>query len=365
MLKKIMSRSLLIVSLSCVTYSMDTIVDFTKSPQMKELESVVGNLVSNPEVQSEAKDIFNTITHATTSTTTTSSTVPMTSSNPVPTIVINSSESPKKNAVPNLNLSSSLAPSRAMSTSIPKTPINNAKQLSHHVANAKRAQTARSTRENNGSSQDAVINMTTVPKRSVSPSLFSVQDNDVIDSLAAAEKKYLPSEVWDFVAKANPVLHKFAQEHNLSLDDFLMFAELKNSLDVSPQAVVDHIKDSKLPDDKKIANWDQPKKYEKIKKDNPDKYEEIILEMMKDLFDKEDGASKPSPLADTHIELAEDHITTQTSTIKKQCIGLVTTVLVGVGMFAGAVIWGAFKTAEASTGAPTFAPTYAPTFAPV
>ncbi len=366
MLKKITNCSLLILSFLFMAHGMNHAAQFLKSPEVQELENVVGQAVSNSAVQDEAKNIFNEITHntssiSTTTTTTTNSTLPT-----VPSILINGQEESKKSPVPNLDLGSFLSPTRATSTSIPKTPIHNARQLSHNVANAKRAQTERSARaSSNGGSQDVVINMANMPKRNMlSQSSPPIQDNALIDDLAAMEKKYLPNEVWGFVAKANPVLHKFAQDHNLSLDDFLMFADLKNQFDVSPQAVVDQIK-NKLPDDKKIADWKQREKYEKIKKNNPDKYEEIILEIFKDVLDQQDGQGKPSAFADTHIDLLEGQVAEDQNTKRNLWIAVAVKAVMLVAGLAGTLAWGAYGQAHTPSTAPTHAPTFAPTFAPV
>lgn len=349
-----------------MAHGMNRAAQFLRSPESQELENVVVQVASNSAVRDEAKDIFNEITHntlskSTTSTTTTNSTFPTTNTNSVPSIVINGQEEPRRIPVPNLNLGTFLSPTRATSTSIPKTPIHNAKQLSQNVANAKRAQTERTARaSSNGGSQDVVINMGTTKRNMLSQSSSPIQDNALIDDLAAVEKRYVSDEVWAIVAKANPVLHKFAQDHNLSLEDFLMFADLKNQFDVSPQAVVDHIK-NRLPDDKKIADWDQPGKYEKIKKNDPGKYEEIILEIFKDVLDHQDGQTKPSALADTHINLLEDQVAKEKRDFWIAVGAKVVIAILGIG----GTIWGIYGQTHTPSSAPTFAPTHAPTFAPV
>jgi hypothetical protein len=341
--------------------------NFLNSPEIKELENVAGQVANNPQVQGEARNIFNEITHNTPSTstiptTTTSSTSPLAAStSSIPSIVINDQES-KKSTVPNLNLGSSLAPTRAMSSSMRKTSINTSNQLSFNINRA--AKTERSARASDGGGQqgDVVVDISPM-KRSVSRLAPSIQDNDLIDRLATVEKRYSPAEVWDIVSKANPTLHQFAVDHNLSLDDFLMFAQLKNQFDVSPQAVVDFVKTNKLPDDKKTADWNQPAKYEKIKNNDPQKYEEIVLEIFKAVLDEQDGQKTPSPLADTHINLLEDQVASDQDTKKKLWIAIgVKAVLLLVGV-AGS-IWGIYGQVHNPTAAPTNAPTYAPTFAP-
>lgn len=363
MIKKIICCFFLL-SVSCVTYGME---NFLNSPETKELENVVGQGARNSQMQGEANNVFITdITHSTSSiptisTTTTGSTSPVASANSIPNIVINE-QGPKKSTVPNLNLGSSLSPTRAMSSSMRKTSINTSNQLSFNINRA--AKTERSARASDGGGQqgDVVVDINPM-KRSVSRFAPSIQDNDLIDRLATVEKRYSPSEVWDIVGKANPTLYQFAIDHNLSLDDFLMFAQLKNQFDVSPQAVVDFVKTNKLPDDKKTADWNQPAKYEKIKNRDPQKYEEIVLEIFKAVLDEQDGQKTPSPLADTHINLLEDQVASDQKTKKKLWIAIgVKFVIILIGI--GGTIWGAYGQAHNPTTAPTNAPTYAPTFAP-
>ncbi len=196
--------------------------------------------------------------------------------------------------------------------------------------------------------QDTVIPMTTVPHRGVSPSISVSQDNND----AVVVRTYTEDEVWDILSIANPVLYNFAVEHQLPLDQALIFGELKSKLDISPDAVVDFVK-SRLPENKKGIDWNQSGKYQKLQRKDPQKYKEIIYEMMKAIVDEQDEQTKSSPLADTHIQLAEKQIAGQDGTIKKQWVGIAATVLSGIGT----LTWALYGQITAHTAAPTNTPT--------
>lgn len=243
-----------------------------------------------------------------------------------------------RSQVPNLSLSTSPL-TRAMSASIPKTPIKKAHELPKHIN--KVAQSARTP-----------IPTNRTPDFTQSGALDQMSDD-------IGGKNYSEQEVWSILEKLNSVLYKFALENNLSLEQTLMFGELKSRLDISPEAVVDFIK-KKLPDDKKVADWNQPGKYKKIQKNDPQKYKEIIFEVMKAVMDEEEGGQKASPLADTHIQLAEEQINTQDSTIKKQWLGIAASA-------AGLVLtiaWALWQTIGSHVSAPTASPTQNPTNIP-
>lgn len=323
---------------------------FAESPEAQQIEHTVINVVTSPEgkqVIGEAKDfvvekIGNLVSGAGSQNNNAGRSEPV-----------------SRYQVPNLQLDSSLSPKRYPSTQIQKKPIKKVTDLSKNVNQI--AQTARTpvptsrayTPMGSTYSQDAVINMT-VPNRSLSPSVSSSQDNNMIMG-----RTYSEGDIWDILAKTNQVLYNFAVEHKLSLEEALMFGELKSKLDISPDAVVDFIK-TKLPDDKKVADWNQSEKYKKLQKNDPQKYKEIIFEVMKSVMDEDSGQKASSPLADTHIELAEQHIVGQDGTIKKQWVGLIATVITGIGMG----VWALYGQITGHTAAPTMAPTNMPTFSP-
>lgn len=363
MLKKTGSLAIIIMFASSTMYAMDNFLNMVSSSEAKNVENAVVGFATSPEgkkIEGEVVDfVKNEVTNFTSAkpTTTNNQSISGSAQNTetLPSLVINDNGSEKpRTKVPNLDLDSNAVPmplKRAQTTTLSKTPIKNTHQLKNNVK-----QTALTERSARASNNDTVINISALRKSSP----VSQQSDDFPND----NKAYTLDEVWVIINKVSPTLCKFAQDNNLPLNDLLMYAEFKNQLEITPEAIVDFINTHKLPDETKIANWNQAQQYKKIKKEDPQKYKEIVLEMFKTVMEQENGTGQASPLTDTHMQLAEKKIGEQDTTIKRQWMGIAASVVT----FLLTVGWGIYAqvtaTQHPTTTAPTFMPTSSPTYSP-
>jgi len=331
---------------------------------------------------------------------------------------------PQSNKVPNLNLTN--LPKYKSIKNIPKTTVRSHTELMQEVSKAKqthRAMFSDSSGQNNKSTHDTIIDINSPQgisgsayrKKEVHQNLNDsdtppLQGNDDIGNIGTMQtqksilpralltqglftnleegKSYSEQEVWEFLKATNSALHTFSVYNNLSLDDVIMYAKLLDELNVHPQILVEHIKNKIKLEDKKVLPASlspledlfnqvinqliqprenkQAQEYEKIKKNDPEKYQSIVLEMLKAIVNQEDGKNVPSPLNDTHIELLEKNATNNESTIRYQYIALAVSLITWLGGYA----WGIYGQitggpTSAPTRMPTNSPTYMPTGAPI
>jgi len=202
------------------------------------------------------------------------------------------------------------------------------------------------------------------PKKKIMSSSGPIDDMELIQSLDT-EKKYSNEEVWNFIKAANPTLFTFAQRHNLSLDKVNTFGEMMEQMTVEPQAVIEFLKEHHklsnaqsasgllafLSDVKPSAGL--LSRYQNIKKENPEHWNGIILEIIKELSDQEEGVQGQSPLTHTngtHIGLLEDEVAANKATIRQQWFALGITVLTTILP----LVWGTITTVlGASSGGST------------
>ncbi len=402
MMKKSLLHVLLVLCIPYTMYAMELVQEVEKlanSSEVKDLETkAVGFIQSSTgqgiikEVEDKAVSFFSHNTAVTTdssTTTATSTTVPtIVISNPAANTVIaqnnaalnqsSSEQNPLSNShqtsktqVPNLHLNNSSVTStstfiRAGSSSLPpKTQVRNVDHLKKNVAKV----TVQSARNYTPSTQntpsvsnnDVVIDMGSGQK-SV-PLSSSQGTHQAHDASTIGVRTYTVQEVWEMIHEVKPELVKFAEENNLSLEQAIVLGKLLKQLNVSPDVVVEHINKNKPSDDKKTVI--SAAEYKKIQKEKPDKYKEIILEILKDISEEQaqpDGQKAVSPLTDTHIQLLEDQVATE----KRDfwiAIGIkVVIALIGTG----GVVWGIIGqvTKSTPTSMPTLMPTMFPTGSP-
>lgn len=329
--------------------------------------------------------------------------------------IINSSTS-QSAKVPNLNLNN-LSKSRSIKDT-PKTTVRSRTELQQHVTQARK--THRDMRSSDGSEQrDTIINVNGTQRMSGSVnrareinqnlkdsdtppvSHLSNTPNDDVDTAnntQTRQKSILPralntkdfitnvtegrffseEEVWEFLKSTNSALHTFSIHNKLSIDDVVLYANLLDELHVHPQALVEHIKkDIKLEDksflpgilapleqlilSRTAVDEKQIQGYQKIQQKDPEKYQRIVLEVLKGIVSQEDGQHVPSPLHDTHIEMLENQTASDAGTIRYQYAALAVSFL----MWVGTTAWGIYgQVTGTATLAPTRAPTNSPTMQP-
>lgn len=176
-----------------------------------------------------------------------------------------------------------------------------------------------------------------LPERRVSARhLFNIQD----------EKMYTEDELWEKLEHANPALCNFAKAHGMDLDEFDEYAVLMQELDIDPRVITEYahqnnqernmhwfdqglaymFRESKEQNIKRLH-----KEYDKIKRENPENYKVLVLELMKYAAEEADGVPRRSLIADTHTSLQNDEINAQATQIRQQWLGLILTVAGMVG----------------------------------
>ncbi|HEX4068989.1 MAG TPA: hypothetical protein VHX42_02735, partial [Candidatus Babeliales bacterium] len=207
-----------------------------------------------------------------------------------------------------------------------------------------------------GNQVDTVVNVDKLGKEPIT-SNFSLQAYDDTPQM------YTEAYVWYVVQTSNPVLWKFAQDNKLSLEKTLLIGQLKKELDVSPDVCVDYINKLKSADKKTVITAEE---YAKVQKKDPQKYKEMIYEILTSLLHEQEGKdTSTSPLANTHIQLAEQKITDQDDSLKKRCGGWITTIVGAIVTGIGLGAWGLYGQLTKMNEAPTMMPTMmpvAPTF---
>ncbi|HLJ31910.1 MAG TPA: hypothetical protein VKU36_05720 [Candidatus Babeliales bacterium] len=297
---------------------------------------------------------------------------------PVPT----PSQTPQ---VPRLNLSNNILPRSKSVKLAPKTPITSNSQLRERVEQIRqshRQQISESSSQqinnaqakadpeiqpiNNNISNSSNASLPFTVKRSALP---RVLNNDAVIDMGDG-KVYTVAQVWELIQSIDPVLYEFAEKNGLSLDDVGLYSNLLNEFHVHPEALIEFIKENcnvkksnkliSLGEDKAVDDA-KIKKYRKIQKEEPDKYQAIVLDVLGKAMAKQDGQSTSSPLNDTHIQTLEEQATNSESTIRYQYVAL----FVGAFLTLAGYAWGIYgQVTGAHTNTPTTAPTGAPIGAP-
>jgi hypothetical protein len=108
--------------------------------------------------------------------------------------------------------------------------------------------------------------------------------------------------------------------------------------------------------------------YKKIKKENPEYWATLLLEMIEAVDDEENGSNSSATLTNmngTHMGLLHDQIAVEKNDKFKLCVVIAVKALILVGGFAWAIYGQITGTAtHTPTNAPTNNPTYSPTFFP-
>lgn len=198
-----------------------------------------------------------------------------------------------------------------------------------------------------------------LPERRVSArQLFNIHD----------EKMYTEADLWEKLEHANPALCAFAKAHNMDLDEFDEYAVLMQELQVDPEIITQYMREKHPERDmhwfnqglaymfraSKESQIDRvDKQYEKIRKENPENYKVMVLELMMKCADEEiAGEQKRSLIADTHTAIQNDEINAQATQIRQQWLGLIVAgaTLIGGWVTSGVQYFGPASPAGNCTG---------------
>jgi len=178
-------------------------------------------------------------------------------------------------------------------------------------------------------------------------------------TIVDGKKYYSEDDVWEKIAVLNPTLHMIAQKDNMDLDAIMEFAGVVQDVDIGHEVFM-QLAQGNLDDvggQQGSSLWEtarnffigNPKakmlpteflhhKYEKIRKNSPDKYKELAYEAVKAAYDHTEGRYNRSAIADTHIELQNGKINEQDATIRQQWIGIIVSFLATIASAA----WGIY-----------------------
>ncbi len=183
------------------------------------------------------------------------------------------------------------------------------------------------------------------------PKILAQQSARSLDDEKCKDEEY----VWNFLQAVNPALYDFALKHDLSLEEVEEYAILMEELDIDPSIINEYVHQNHTQKnnvsllhqglnyiwgDLRTQNMDNlAKKYEQIKKENPETYKQMILEVMKAASDLEAGGHHGrSTIADTHVALQNAEIEDKAREARLAYLGLLVTVFTAVGGWVFGVI---------------------------
>lgn len=275
----------------------------------------------------------------------------------------------------NLDLTNNLNLSKAKSVrTIPKTPktsVGSHQDLVDQISGAKKTQrelqSSRNSPKEIGSLNlnDISDGPTVLKQRSFLPRVLG--DSDLMHDIVQ-DKNHTDEEVWEIIKCLNPVVYDYAKKNNKDLDFVIVSAQLLNDMNIKPSVLQEFVnKHHNLKGNE--VDEDLKQHYKKIKRDNPDYWQTLILEMF-EAVDGEENGSKSTALTNingTHIGLLTDKVKNQESDKFKLWVVIAVKAVVLIGGFAWAIygqISGTSHPTNAPTNVPTYSPTYGPTFSP-
>jgi len=160
---------------------------------------------------------------------------------------------------------------------------------------------------------------------------------------------YTEEDMWKLLENCNFPLYEFAVIHDLGLEEVGDYAAHMRDLDIRPQVMAEYAhvncqpRKTTLTEQTLTAIFGDPeiqnqiflsKQYKKIKKENPENYQVLMLELMKAAYDESEGIQRRSVIADTNTALQKDQLNAKTDEIRLQYLGLIVTVLTAIGGWA-------------------------------
>ena len=143
----------------------------------------------------------------------------------------------------------------------------------------------------------------------------------------------------------NPTLYNFGQKNQIPVDQLVDYANLLQEYHLEPSAIVEFIKSHNDLDKTKPKSW-EIKQYEDIQKNDPEKYMEIALSVIKKIQDQSSGQQKTSVMNTTHVGIQHDQIVGQEDTLYKGKIAMAVQTLITIGTFA----WGIYGQISSTSG---------------
>lgn len=194
------------------------------------------------------------------------------------------------------------------------------------------------------SDDEVRIDVTQLPKKGKKK---EVQPRSRVPQPRVMEPVYTQDHIQEVLSATNPVLYNFGQKKQIPVDQLLEYANLLQEYHLEPAAIVEFIKSHNDLDKTKPKSW-EVKQYEDIQKNDPEKYMEIALSVIKKIQDQSVGQQKTSVMNTTHVGILHDQVAGQQDTLYKGKIAFVVQTLLTIGTFAWG-IYGQISSSSAST----------------
>lgn len=166
------------------------------------------------------------------------------------------------------------------------------------------------------------------------------------------EKWYSEDDLWEKLKIFNPILYTFGEKHDMSLEQLEDFALFLQEHDIHPKVMAEHVHKANLSrttrwwkrlseyffgntDEQRFNNFLEH--FDKIKKENPENWEELVLELMKTTSDEAEGFRQRSKIADVQAELLTRDNEDQAHQIRMQYVAILAQFLGTLGASAWAV----------------------------
>lgn len=171
--------------------------------------------------------------------------------------------------------------------------------------------------------------------------------------LLQEEKTYSESEIWEKLKTFNATLYAFGQKYHMDLDTLESYALFAQEYDVHPTVIAEHIRGANLAQE---TNWWQKavdrvfgssgdeqrfnhfnEHFERIKKENPENFGALVLELMKNTDDQANGMNHKSQIDSMHSTLLTQENSDQLHQIRAQYLAMILQFIAGVGATAWAL----------------------------
>jgi hypothetical protein len=165
---------------------------------------------------------------------------------------------------------------------------------------------------------------------------------DIATAITTATAGLNEAEIMKLLDTVSPILSQFGKEHNVPVDQLLQYAHCLNNFHITPDTVASFAKQlhstSALNMPVTPPTQHEIEACQKMQQNNPEKYTELILHMLKTVDDGMDGIVKQNPLGAVLIDGMDAKINDQKNSINNRNALIVVKFLV-ICTFIGLFIW--------------------------
>jgi len=267
-------------------------------------------------------------------------------------------EKDEKIEIPNLNLDNLPNNGLISSNGVPKTPINNTGEITNLLR-------ARSTLlQKTPKVTTTPVSLPSKGGPGINPDNISINDTAGLEESKGLRQRKFNNDIsgleelqessqhkfnleeaqkWELLKKFNGTIYEFAQAHSMSFDEATIYNDLLQQFHLAPEAVVEFVKQTNKLGNHKADDW-EIKHYQDLHRKAPTKYEGVMLDVMKEMFDKEDGKTQRSTVHSEHLAAQNNQIVGQKGFIQKLTVGNVVTTISTIVM----AIWAVYGQVSSS-----------------